>query len=374
MACVLESNIDADIEFEQLDPIVPPANQGRLTNQQILLGQRLDPLEVVKIYPADEWEKFIREWVESLRSQYREVRRASGSGDKGRDVIGYTRAVSSETPWDNYQCKHYDHALYPSDLWKELAKLCYYTNQKSYSVPRAYYFVAPRGVGPEALSFLEKPTEMRKALIEQWLKGDLLRVGKQNIQLEGTLLQYVEAFDFSIVKDVPPPRVVEQHRATRFHATRFGGGLVKLPPSQANVPAEIAETETRFIEQLLQAYSDHLSESVLLPSDLGNYPSLKKHFDRQRTHFYLAELLRNFTRDNIPEDGCFERLQDLIEDGVLDTLESDHPSGFERLKEVVKAARSLQIDSHPLKECLEGYHRSGICHQLANQDRIVWVP
>ena len=67
MACVLESNIDADIEFEQLDPIVPPANEGRLTNQQILLGQRLDPLEVVKIYSADEWEKFIREWVESLR-------------------------------------------------------------------------------------------------------------------------------------------------------------------------------------------------------------------------------------------------------------------------------------------------------------------
>ena len=374
MACVLESNIDADIEFEQLDPIVPPANEGRLSNQQILLGQRLDPLEVVKIYSADEWEKFIREWVESLRSQYREVRRASGSGDKGRDVIGYTGAVSTETPWDNYQCKHYDHALYPSDLWKELAKLCYYTKQKSYSVPRAYYFVAPRGVGPEALSFLEKPTEMRKALIERWLKGDLLRVGKQNIQLEGALRQYVEAFDFSIVKDVPPPRVIEQHRATRFHATRFGGGLVKLPPSQANVPAEIADTETRFIEQLLQAYSDHLSESVMLPSDLGNHPSLKKHFDRQRTHFYLAELLRNFTRDNIPEDGCFERLQDLIEDGVLDTVESDHSNGFERMEEVVKAARSLQIDSHPLKECLEGYHRSGICHQLANQDRIVWVP
>ena len=215
---------------------------------------------------------------------------------------------------------------------------------------------------------------MKKALVAQWLKGDLLRVGKQNIVLEGALQQYVETFDFSIVKDVPPPQVIEQHHATRFHAIRFGGGLVRMPPTQADVPNEIADTETRFIEQLLEAYRDHLSMEVLAPNDLANHPALKKHFERQRTHFYLAELLRNFTRDNIPEDGCFERLQDLIEDGVVDVAESEHPNGLTRLKEVVKIARSLQIDSHPLKECLEGYHRSGICHQLANQNRIVWVP
>jgi hypothetical protein len=374
MPCTWGSKIHISFEFEKLDPIVPPPTEGRLTNQQILLGQRLDPLEVIKIYTADDWEKFIREWVESLRTQYKEVRRASGSGDKGRDVIGYTETVNADAPWDNYQCKHYDHALYPSDLWKELAKLCYYTSQGNYSVPRAYYFVAPRGVGPDALSFLERPSEMKKALVAQWLKGDLLRVGRQDIVLEGKLREYVETFDFGIVKDVPPPKVIEQHHATRFHAIRFGGGLVRMPPTQANVPSEIADAETRFIEQLLEAYRDHLSTDVLAPNDLANYPALKKHFERQRTHFYLAELLRNFTRDNIPEDGCFERLQDLIEDGVVDVAESEHPNGLTRLKEVVKIARSLQIDSHPLKECLEGYHRSGICHQLANQNRIVWVP
>ena len=100
--CTLEIKIDTALEFETLDPIIPPAIEGRLTNQQILLGQRLDPLEVIKIYTADDWEKFIREWVEGLRSQYKEVRRASGSGDKGRDVIGYTETVNADAPWDNY--------------------------------------------------------------------------------------------------------------------------------------------------------------------------------------------------------------------------------------------------------------------------------
>ena len=147
-----------------------------------------------------------------------------------------------------------------------------------------------------------------------------------------------------------------------------------MPPAKADVPDEVAELEARFIEQLLQAYSDQLSTTFSNASELAAHPKLKRHFDRQRNHFYLAELLRNFTRDNIPEDGCFERLQDLIYDGVVDTVESDHPNGFERLKETIKVARSLQIDSHPLKECLEGYHRSGVCHQLANENRIEWVP
>jgi hypothetical protein len=85
-------------------------------------------------------------------------------------------------------------------------------------------------------------------------------------------------------------------------------------------------------------------------------------------------LLRNFTRDNIPEEGCFERLQDTIYDGVIDTAESKHADGYERVKKTIAIARTIQIDSHPLKECLEGYHRSGVCHQLANEDRLKWVP
>ena len=134
--------------FEAGDPLPLPSSVGRLTNQQILLGQQHEPSAIIKIYSPDEWEEFIREWVEGLRSRYREVRRASGAGDKGRDVIGYVGEVNAAGPWDNFQCKHYDHPLYPSDLWKELAKLCYYTSIEQYSVPRAYYFAAPQGVGP----------------------------------------------------------------------------------------------------------------------------------------------------------------------------------------------------------------------------------
>ena len=161
---------------------------------------------------------------------------------------------------------------------------------------------------------------------------------------------------------------------TAVGSRRFGGGLVRLPPDKADVPEEIAPVESRFVEQLLQAYGDYLSQDLATAAALKDHPALKKHFDRQRTHFYLAELLRNFTRDYIPEDGCFERLQEAIYDGVIDTAEADHQDGFERVKKTIEVARAIQIDSHPLRECLEGYHRSGVCHQLANDDRLTWVP
>jgi len=356
------------------EPITPPATMGKLTNQQILLGPRRDPLELIKLFSPEEWEQFIQQWLEALSGRYREVRRATGSRDKGRDVIGYVDLMNSGGPWDNYQCKHYDHPLYPSDLWKELAKLCYYTFEKKYTVPRNYYFAAPLGIGPEALRLLENPLDLKSELIAQWEKGGLLRVGKEDIVLEGDLRQYVETFDFTIIRDLPPTKIVDEHRETRFHAAKFGGGLVKLPPDKAEVPEVIADVEARFVEQLLQAYGDHLAQPISGPTSLLAHPKLKNHFDRQRRDFYLAELLRNFTRDNIPEDGCFERLQEAIFDGVVDVAEGEHKDGFERLKNTIGTARIIQIDSHPLKECLEGYHRSGICHQLANGDRLKWVP
>jgi hypothetical protein len=81
-------------EIEAVELIPPPSRSGKLTNQQILWGQKHDPIEVLKIYTSDEWEQFIREWAENLRERYAEVRRASGAGDKGRDVIGYVEAVN----------------------------------------------------------------------------------------------------------------------------------------------------------------------------------------------------------------------------------------------------------------------------------------
>src|SRR5215218_9729565 len=157
-----------DMPEDSLPRISPPKVIARLTNEQILLGPRHDPLRIITTYDSSEWEAFILEWACSLSKRYKDVRRAGNSGDKGRDIVAYEGLLNSGGPWDNYQCKHYDHALMPSDIWKELAKLCYYTFQGEYSVPRDYHFVAPRGIGPSVLALLEDPVKLKKGLVEAW--------------------------------------------------------------------------------------------------------------------------------------------------------------------------------------------------------------
>src|SRR5258708_5294332 len=108
----------------------------------------MTPMKVIRTYSAEEWEEFIAEWTEGFDSGYFQVTRLGGAGDMGRDVIGYPDdPTTPNAPWDNYQCKHYDHPLYPTDVYCELGKLCVYTFQGKITLPRRYRFVAPQGVG-----------------------------------------------------------------------------------------------------------------------------------------------------------------------------------------------------------------------------------
>lgn len=82
----------------------------------------------VKIFSPDEFEAFIEEWANSLTPDpYAKVRRFAGSGDMGIDIAGFTADAGFEDPWDNYQCKRYDHPLRPADIYKEIGKILYYT-------------------------------------------------------------------------------------------------------------------------------------------------------------------------------------------------------------------------------------------------------
>jgi hypothetical protein len=98
---------------------------------------------------------------------------------------------------------------------------------------------------------------------------------------------------------------------------------------------------------------------------------VQKHFRRQREAFYHAENLRVFSRDSVPP-GTFEALQQNIYDGVIDVHDADHADGFERVRKVTETARQLQLTANALISCANPADRAGICHQLANEDRLTW--
>jgi hypothetical protein len=150
---------------------------------------------------------------------------------------------------------------------------------------------------------------------------------------------------------------------------RFGLGLPARSPVDPPPGIPTAD-ETRYVQQLFEAYSDNKGRQITISQDLP--ASLQKHFNRSRESFYSAEALRNFSRDNLPS-GEFENLQEQIYTGVADTCEGVHACGLTRLIATTNRAADLSITSSPLMGKTEITDLHGICHQLANVDRLTWV-
>ena len=355
---------------EELSPLPHPNPVDPVTADVVGSGEYIPPIERIRLFSPDQWEDFVLEWADSFRDEYVTIERSGGAGDMGRDVVAC--CDDSGDVWDNYQCKHYAAALTPTDIWIELGKVIYYSFVGEFTYPRKYQFVAPRGAGNKLSKLLKKPDSLKDGLKKNWAKHcENGIMDSRSIALEGDFLKFLYDANFGIFSALPPLRLIEQHRKTTWHTYRFGGGLPPRPhPDEP--PSEIATTEAKYVRALLDAYGERLAQTIKSADELTSDAELHGHFGRARREFYSAESLKHFSRDTLPP-GEFERLQNEFFDGVIDVVESDHTDGYVRVKAVTKAARELQITSHALVPRLESRDRGGICHQLANDEKVRWI-
>lgn len=351
-------------------PLPPvPDGVGTLPPDLAASGPVLPPIERLRIMSPSQWEDFILEWAHSLKTTYTAVERCAGAGDMGRDVIGYVNR-DPDSPWDNFQCKHYAHALTPTDVWVELGKLCYYTHIGEYSIPRAYSFVAPRGAGNKLSKLLRNPDQLRQGLLDEWDHHCRRGISTTSeIPLDNGLRSHIDSFDFSRIRAMSPLTIIDQHRHTPWHAARFGGGLPVRQPVPAP-PSAVGPHEATYVRALLDAYEERTHSTIASAAQLSD-ANLSAHFTRSRREFYSAEALREFSRDNVPE-GTFTLLLDEVHDGVIDVVEAAHPDAVERVLQTVKQAKSLQLTANALVPRVTTTDRGGICHQLANEQRVRW--
>jgi hypothetical protein len=328
----------------------------------------------VSIFSPEDWESFTEEWASSLEGSYKRVARFGGSGDQGIDVLGFASDKGWDGERDNYQCKRYDHSLRPSDIWVEIGKVIYYSFKKEYTLPRKYYFVASQDVGTTLQKLLAKPAKLKAEAKDNWDKYCKDGITTTPIPLEGELLEWFDKFDFSIFTSKSVVKLIEEHAQTPFHSVRFGGGLPPRP-EVITPPDEHDAVESRYIQQLFNAYGHHLGACIKEVSDLStcSKPKLKDDYLRQRERFYHAESLRNFARDTVPE-GTFEKLQDEIFHGVVEVCDKAHQDGLERMRTTLSHAGAISTSANPLKSVTQVQDQQGICHQLANEDRLTWVP
>lgn len=313
-----------------------------------------------------------RGWATSLADLYKKVRRFGGAGDLGIDVAGFASDAGLQGQWDNYQCKRYHHPLRPGDVWVEIGKLIYYAYSGEYLPPRKHYFVCSQGIGTTLEKLLNNHEKLKTQARANWDKHCTTGITTtMKTPLEGALLTFFNDFDFSVFGSRSVLELIEGHMTTGYHAVRFGGGLPARPLTGAP-PPEPSSDESRYIRQLLDAYGDHLGAPLTSPGELSHHPTLSKDFLRQRQRFYHAEALRNFARDTVPE-GTFAALQDEVFHGVVDVCEGVHASGFDRMRATTTQASQLAMTSNPLAPVTKTQDRQGICHQLANDDRLIWV-
>jgi hypothetical protein len=362
-----------------LDDVDPKATSVVPTAAQISAGIPIPPVRLLQIMSPDEWEGFTEEWLSfhKARGTYQSIKRLSGPGDLGLDVIAFTALQGFAKPWDSYQCKHYDHALAPGDVYGEMGKIIYHSFKRTppfnqaCRVPRSHVFIAPFGVGITLGRLLKDPDRLREEARAKWESHCVPAIGAViEAPLKGEFLAYFNDFAFSIFGDRTAVELIEEHAQTVFHAPRFGGGLP--PREEADAPpAEPTDAESHYLRKLLDAYGDHLGKSVTTKEELVPIPELQKHYKRQRVLFYSAESLRNFARDRTPP-RTFDSLQDDIYSGVVEICEASHADALERLRKTVTMAGQLNVSGNALVGVTKVADKQGICHQLANEDRLTW--
>jgi hypothetical protein len=350
-------------------PLAPPPVEIP-SGTDAMTGPPVAAIDRLKLFDSNQWEQFVLEWADSLSDQYESVEQYGGANDLGCDVVAYLREDAGA--WDNYQCKHYDHRLAPSDAWPEIVKLLVHTYRGALSVPRSYIFVAPQGAGTTLARLLRQPDQLGSRLLETWdEKGSMRTDSRTLVELDEGLRAHVASFDFSIFRALPPLQLLDQHAQTRWHVARFGGGLPVRPPIPTP-PEGLTAREAVYVTELLGAYGEHLGEHPSSVGALTNHPEMEGHFNDARIAFYSAEGLRLFSRDTLPP-GSFGELQGDVHVGIKNDVRHPHPNGYARVLAATNTAQSLSLSAHALGNTASVLDRHGICHQLANEGKVKWT-
>ena len=279
-------------------PVLAPTQALVANASQASVGMPVPPLQRLRIMEEDEWEHFILEWVDSLRSKYHEVHRCGGAGDLGRDVVGFKTGLNPQSSWDNYQCKHYAKPLAVADVVAELGKLLFYASQGEFSLPDEYFFVAPQGPSTALLKVLQKGA-LKQELLDRWDKECRTKISKGKDIDVATVQVTIDAFNFAHVTVLSPLRIIAGHQQTKYYAQRFGGGLPNRTMPIPKPPATLQANEHTYIQKLLDAYGEEKNTSFTTVDALQSEPLMGKHLSRSREQFFSAESLRTFSRDNV---------------------------------------------------------------------------
>jgi len=324
-------------------------------------------VKLVRAYDATEWEIFISEWQKGLQG-YLSVKRLGGAGDHGRDVIGLCSATGCQGIWDNFQCKHYQAPLSAPKACEDAGKIIFHAFENQFSPPRSCTFVAPRGPTTELRDMLLNPDKFKKEVTQHWNTRVAKRVvAGKNHKLDGALKLYVDNYDFTSFKYATLEDILDDHRKTAYWSSRFSG---LLPPPPAGItPPSISAIESVYVGKLLEVYSEKVGVVFTSENNLSSYKEYREDLQKQRVRFYDAEAFMSHYRDQT-EPGTIEDFANQIFDAI-DPMLSAGGTAHERLTNALTTAGAVS-PANVLSPQAKPRMKQGVCHQLANANRVTW--
>ncbi|GAA2999745.1 ABC-three component system protein [Kitasatospora sp. NPDC127116] len=327
------------------------------------------PKKIVFSYDPDEFEEFVKEWVPALETKYVAVQRHGGSGDHGVDVAGYLTSDGLEGAWHNYQCKHYGDALTWSKAAPEMRKMFASVVGGHFTVPEQYVFVAPI-IGPRLVRRLSKKTEAKAEFLKELASTRDPVITSLVPELRRELRELAEATDFSMFTTIDMDEMLSLHQTTPHWAVRFP--QPPAPRPQRMLPPDApTPVEARYIQQLIRAYGELWGEQADSLERIAEHDEARAHLRRQREAFYSAESLRLFARDST-SDGHFDAVLDDVHDIVVEVAAGRFEFGYDRMQAVLAASGNVELTKTILTEFVRPLDRKGVCHHLANADRLIW--
>ena len=314
-------------------------------------------------------EAFVNDWLTYRTRDYFASERWSGPSDLGRDVVGYATPQRHEGEWDNYQCKQLSQRLSESAALIELGKIFMHSANGEYSLPRAYAFVAPRGVVRNVRTLIAHPERFRRAFHDSWDERIARAlVENQRIPLTDAIRAKIDAFNFAALTSLDAGQLVDDAHAKPVLVQWFG--LDPGPSPRGTVPADIQADESSYIAQLVALYAEKSGLPLATAYAALEHPEWGHHLRAQRARFFDAAEFERYYRDSTPVEYV-DNFKDEVYHGVVDVYGELHPDGLARVGRVMTQAASVSV-SGVLGRHASPQVKQGTCHHFANQGRLPW--
>ncbi|MGF1620410.1 MAG: ABC-three component system protein [Rhodomicrobiaceae bacterium] len=316
----------------------------------------------------DELEKFCRAWTEK-KTGYVEVKRFAGPGDMGRDVVGFLTDKRHDGAWDNYQCKQYRQSVNRSQGLLAIGKVLYWASQGHFTPPRNFYFVAPKGLARKLELLIDKPSALKKALIDDWdtVCANLI-TRKRTALFDAEVKAVVDAYDFKNVRIITLDDMMDDAAVKPLLIEKFGADPGKYPA--AAVPVSVQNTEMRYIDELVDAYGERVkipfADHAAVLADVDHGADLR----RQRERFFEADAFQKFYRDNTSASVISGFRKD-VQFGVVERWKAPAADTLARVEAVMDHASTVTC-AGPLAKYAHVPVKQGICHHFVNDGELSW--